>query len=132
MQLRRVSSKTFKNESYDPNNNNLRISSSDAQNTKNVFKSETKKNDDQDNKQRFKELTVKTKWNAINSSPEGKGNLRNPSEQKLLKGVSFKEDTVLSDIPSQLKKSKTEATKDQELKIADQPLGSPKVGQSLT
>ena len=75
MQIRRVPSKTFKNESYDPNNNNLRISSSDAQNTKNVFKYETKKNDDQDNKQRFKELTVKTKWNSINSSPEGKGNL---------------------------------------------------------
>lgn len=37
----------------------------------------------------LKDLTVKTKWSKIQSSPEGKGSLRNPNVKRLQKGVSF-------------------------------------------
>jgi len=65
---------------------------SDASKNKKSSQGEEIKRQESDTNLRFKELTVKTKWNN-SGSPETKGSLRVHNDQRLMKGVSFKEDS---------------------------------------
>jgi hypothetical protein len=109
--MKRASTKSFKENSEDLMKH--KHGSQNSENSKRIRNSlEAEKKPESDNNSRFRELTVKTKWNAAGGSPEMKGNLRNPKDLKLQKGVSFKEQHPQlgseGDNSVQIKKFKTE------------------------